>query len=269
MTIIGLSVQKGGVGKTTIAVHLALGAAHHGKRVVLLDADPQGNASSWLCNNIDHNDVYTLLMTPGDVTAAARIAIRAVTGTNIGIVAGNNTTSDATVMLSAVGRLREITDRVRALATLCDLVLIDMPPSRNAGFLDFVRACDWIIVPTQLERHSLEGVTLMARTAQQLRDEGAGPRLMGIIPNQADAHTVLHRNQMRMLMDTYGQAVWPAIPKTIKVAEVASVGSTLFAEYPDEDVTAKMRANVARMMEVLDAAEGTRRTAKVSRVACR
>jgi chromosome partitioning protein len=263
MSVIGFSVEKGGVGKTTLSVHMAIGAAQAGKRVVLLDADPQGNASSWLNGNLTNNDVYNLLMTPGDTTAAARRAIKAVTGHNVGIVAGNNTTSDAMVMLSAVGRLKEITDRVQALAGLCDLVIIDMPPSRNAGFLDLVRACDWIIVPTQLERHSVEGVTLMARVAQQLCDEGQGPRLMGVIPNQAKARTVLHRTQMKALMATFGQAVWPAIPGTIQVAEVTSVGSTLYKEYPHEQVTLKMRACLKRMMEVLDGTQGTRRTATV------
>lgn len=262
--IVALAVQKGGVGKTTLAVHLAAGAAARGKRVILLDADPQGNASSWLLSTIEHNDVYNLLMTPGDPLAAARRAVRPATSFNIGVVAGNNTTADAIVMLSAVGRLKEVSDRVMALGTLCDLLIIDMPPSRNAGFLDLLRACAWVIVPTQLERHSLEGVTLMARTAQQLQAEGHELRLMGIIPNQADIRTVLHRDQMATLMGTFGQAVWPAISDTIKIAEVTSVGSTLYKEYNGEPVTQKMLACVNRMMEVLYGTQKTERTPAVS-----
>ena len=268
MTTIGLAVQKGGVGKTTLAVHLAYYAAQQKRRVILLDADPQGNASSWLLSSIENSDVYNLLMTQGNPQIAASRAIRAVPAFGIGLVASNNTTSDALVMLGAVGRLSDVTERVTALASLCDLCIVDMPPSRNTGFLDLLRACDWIVIPTELERHSIEGVTLMARVAQQLCDEGRGPRLMGIVPNDTNVHTVLHRAQMSELMQAYGQAVWPALPHTVKVGEVCAGGSTLFAEYPNEEITRKMRAVARRMMEVLKGTQKTARTTAVRRAAC-
>lgn len=168
-------------------------------------------------------------------------------------------------MLGAVNRLGEVTERIRALDTVPDVLFVDMPPSRNAGFLDILRACDFVIVPTQLERHSIEGVTLMARTAQVLRGEGQGPRLMGIVPNLTDIRTVLHRMEMAQLQEVFGATVWPALPGTIKVPEVAAVGSTLFKEYPDEKVTRKMQAVVNRMMEVLNGVEGFKRAAAVRR----
>jgi cellulose biosynthesis protein BcsQ len=162
-------------------------------------------------------------------------------------------------MLAAVGRLPEIPARIRALAEIADLVFVDMPPSRTAGFDELLAAADWVIVPTQLERLSLEGVGLLAQALSSQtsnvkrqnvkRDDG--PRLMGIMPNMTRASTREHQAQMVELVRAFGQAVWPPLPLTIKVTEAATYGTTVFELCPGEPVTEAMLAVKQRMLGVL------------------
>lgn len=245
MTVIAVANQKGGVGKTTLAVHLAVGAARRGKRVILVDADPQGNSTSWVLDGQQDGGMYRLLVLKD---APLRI-VTPVTAWGIGLLSGNYETGQALAMLGAVGRLGEIPGRIRPLAEVADLVLVDMPPSRMAGFNEMLLAADWVITPTQLERLSLEGVGLMA---QAVRDLGERPRLMGIVPNMTRKSTKEHQAQMKELVNTFGGTVWPPLPLTIRVTEAASFGTTVFDLCPGEEITAQMNAVVSRMMGVVN-----------------
>lgn len=241
MTIIALSNQKGGVGKTTLAVHLAIGAARRGKRVILVDADPQGNATSWLLDGETEEGLFRLLINSEKPIRT----VRPVSAWGIGIVPGNFRTGEALTMLAAVGRLAEIPARIRPLAQIADLVIVDMPPSRSAGFVELLSCADWLIVPTKLERMSLEGVKLMAQTVASLK----GPRLMGIVPNLARANTREHQAQLTDLIAAFGAAVWPPIPLAIGVTEAASYGTTLW-DMPPSDAGRTMEKILTRMLEV-------------------
>ncbi|MBN2389925.1 MAG: ParA family protein [Anaerolineae bacterium] len=244
-SIVGVANQKGGVGKTTIAVHLAIGAARRGKRVILVDADPQGNATSWLLDGQQDGGMYRLLIlkdAPVKMVAGLRTW-------GIGLLPGNYETGQALAMLGAIGRLGEIPGRIRPLGEVADLVVMDMPPSRMAGFNELLMACDWVITPTQLERLSLEGVSLMAQAVRELGDR---PRLMGVVPNMTRVRTREHQAQMKDLVQTFGGTVWPPLPLTIRVTEAASFGTTVFDLCPGEDVTIAMNAVVTRMLGVLN-----------------
>lgn len=243
--IIALANQKGGVGKTTLAVHLAVGAARAGRRVILVDADPQGNATSWMMDGqLDADGVYELLL----LNAAPVKLVRGLRGWGVGLLPGNYRTGEALSMLGAVGKLDQIVGRIRPLARSADLVLVDMPPSRMGGFTEILSAADWVIVPTQLERLSLEGVRLLAQTVQEM----GTPRLMGVVPNMCRARTREHQAQMDDLIRAFGPAIWPPIPLTIRVTEAASYGKTLFDLCPSDEVTSAMHQVVARMLEVID-----------------
>jgi chromosome partitioning protein len=244
-TIIGIANQKGGVGKTTIAVHLAVGLARTGKRVILVDADPQGNASSWLTDGAQDGGMYRLLV----LKDAPVKLVQPLRRWGIGLLPGNYETGQALAMLGAVGRLGEIPGRIRPLSDVADVVLIDMPPSRMAGFNELLLAADWIVAPTQLERLSLEGVELMA---QAVRELGAQPRLMGIVPNMTRRTTKEHQAQMNDLVRTFGQTVWPPLPLTIRVTEAASFGTTVFDLCPNDEIATAMQAIITRMVEVLN-----------------
>ncbi len=243
-SIVAIANQKGGVGKTTLAVHLAVGAAQSGLRVVLVDADPQGNLTNWLIEE-SVNDLFRLLV----VGERPVRVVRALTSWGLALIGGGWETGKALTMLASVGELGTIPAKLRDLGAIADLVVLDMPPSRLPGFEQLLSVAEWAIVPTTLERMSIEGVVLMAQT---IRAMGAGgPRLMGIVPNMTRANTNEHQAQMEDLVKVFGAAVWPPLPLTIRMTEANSYGTTVFELCPGDAIAQTLRQVVARMVEVL------------------
>ena len=155
-TTIAIANQKGGVGKTTLAVHMAAFLAAHGQRVALIDADPQGNASSWLLDGDTTQAGMFQLLVVG--TPALELA-QPVNGWRIRLLPGNSRTGEAFIFLAATGKpFDTVAQMLRPLSRDVDYTLIDMPPSKGAGFREVLFAADAVLVPTQLERLSLEGV---------------------------------------------------------------------------------------------------------------
>jgi chromosome partitioning protein len=232
-TIVAISNQKGGVGKTTLAVHLAVDAARRGKRVILLDADPQGNATSWLTGgDLSESGIFDLLV----VNKTAAACVRLIEKFHLELVPGNARTDDAMRFLAVTGRLDAIPAIVEQMGRSADLVIIDMPPSRSMGFQDLLAASDWVLVPTQLERMALEGVMLMAQTADDLRRAGRGPRLLGVVPNMARPVNE-HKTQMNDLINVFRSVVWPPLPMSVRVAEACAFGETVWAVAPKDPIS--------------------------------
>ena len=242
-TMVAVANQKGGVGKTTITIHLAIEVARRGRRVMVIDADPQGNATSWLLDG-DTSDpgLFNLFV----VSKPLLQCVRGVSRWNLALLPGNSRTDEAMRFLSVTDRLASIPKMIEPLRDLCDVVLVDMPPSRSAGFTELLAACDWVIVPTQLERLALEGVGLMAQTAEDLRAKGHGPRLLGVVPNML-RQVNEHKTQMKALVEMFGSVVWPPLPLSVRVAEACAFGKSLFEIAPDDPVTVAMRTVVDRL----------------------
>lgn len=251
MTVIAVANQKGGVGKTTLAVHLAAYLAEQGRRVVIVDADPQGNATSWLTDgDPTRDDMFQMLV----VGRPAVTLAQPVDGWSLRLLGGNHRTGEAFIFLAATGKpFDTVAQYLRPLAADADYTLVDMPPSKGAGFRETLFAADWVVVPTQLERLSLEGVAFMARTTQEIiAQHGRGPRLLGVVPNMTRRQTNEHRQGMIDLVITFGPAVWPPIPLSVKVAEASSFGKTLFEYAPTDPVTKALREVGKRLIENLE-----------------
>ena len=123
---------------------------------------------------------------------------------------------------------------LRPLDALADYVLIDMPPSRAAGFHEILFAADYMLIPTQLERLSIQGVGMMVQTAIAIgRDYGRAPVMLGIIPNMVRLHTREHIENLRELVETFNDAVWTPIPQAIRLTEVSSYSTTIFTAEPN------------------------------------
>ena len=241
--MVAVANQKGGVGKTTLTIHLAIEAARRGRRVMVIDADPQGNATSWLLDGDNEDPGLFNLFVVGKPMLQC---VRGVSRWNLALVPGNSRTDEAMRFLSVTDRLASIPKMLDPLRGLCDLVLVDMPPSRSAGFSEMLAACDWVIVPTQLERLALEGVGLMAQTAEGLRAKGRGPRLLGVVPNML-RQVNEHKSQMKALVEMFGAVVWPPLPLSVRVAEACAFGKSLYEIAPDDPVTVAMRSVVDRL----------------------
>ena len=250
---IAVANQKGGVGKTTLTIHLAVYLARHGRRVAVVDADPQGNASSWLLDgDTTQAGMFNLLVVG---TPATNLALP-VNGWGVRLLPGNSRTGEAFLFLAATGKpFDTVAQLIRPLAQEVDYTLIDMPPSKGAGFREVLAAANFVLVPTQLERLSLEGVAFMAATAREIGSErGHAPRLLAIVPNMTRAKTVEHRQQMAELVKTFGPTVWPPIPLSVKVAEACSYGRNLFDFAPGEAVTLALAEIGQRVIDNAEAA---------------
>jgi chromosome partitioning protein len=253
MSIIAVANQKGGVGKTTLTVHLAYWLAQQGRKVIIVDADPQGNATAWALDNDISSDAMWRLLTshnaihPGKVLTAAKWP-------GVRILPGNAIAGEAMFTVKALGRPFEtIARRLRPLAQLADLVLIDMPPSRAAGFHETLFAADYLLIPTLLERLSFQGVALMADTITLLRQERQAPlQLLGIIPNMMRPVNE-HRLNLADLARRFGRQVWPPVPQSIRVAEAIGSGDTIFNSDPDHPAARALAGNAQRILTNLEA----------------
>ncbi len=251
MTTIAIANQKGGIGKTTLALHLAVHLAGQGRRVALVDCDPQGNCSSWLLGGDTTRDGLFQLLVVG--RPAVTLA-RDVPGWGFRLLPGNPRSGEAYIFLAATGRpLDTIAHLLKPLAAEVDLLLLDTMPSKGAGFRETLFAADWVLVPSQLERLSLEGVTFLAQTCGELaRERGRGPRLLGVVPNLVRRRTGEHQAQLAELVAAFGPAVWPPIPLSVRVAEACAYGTTVFAHAPRDPAALALRLIGQRLLENLE-----------------
>lgn len=249
MSIIALANQKGGVGKTTLTIHLAAWLAERNRRVIVVDGDPQGNATSWLLDgDISDPGLFRLLVQKHKLGEVIRSVNDRWKG--IGLLPGNDETGDAMLFLSVTSKPFDTVARsLRPLGKVADYVLVDTPPSKAAGFRELLFAADWTLVPTQLERLSMEGVRFMAHTCLELQKrEGRGPRLLGIVPNMV-RQTREHLTQLAELVKAFGPTVWPPVPQTIRIPEACAYGLTMFSSAPEEKATKAMGLVARRLLE--------------------
>jgi len=246
--IIAIANQKGGVGKTTLSVNLGAYFSHHSYKVALVDADPQGNATTWITpEHTFDNGLSAILLQHKPIARA----LRPIDGEwKLALLPGNADTADVLTFLAVANKdHRTIAQALAPLDRLADITLIDMPPSRAAGWREILLAADWILCPTLLERPSLLGVSLMARTCAEIAQLwGKAPRLLGIVPNQA-RNTLEHRQRLDELCAAFGPVVWPPIPQAIAVAEAAGHCQSLFSYAPSSPASLALETVARRVLQ--------------------
>jgi chromosome partitioning protein len=245
--IVAIANQKGGVGKTTLAVHLAAYLSQRNGRVVIVDGDPQGNATSWLLGGKTEPGMRRLLVGGSPLEDVVKVG-----KWGVALIPGDDSTGDAMTMLAAVAKLKKISEKLIPIGRRADYLFIDMPPSRSAGFEQLLSVADALIVPTQLERLSLEGVKFMARTVNEIEN---GPRLLGIVPNMV-RRTNEHQEQLDALANAFPESVWPPIPLSVRVSEACGYGKTMFDHAPNHKVTTAMRLVAKRFIKLTGGLNG-------------
>jgi chromosome partitioning protein len=223
--ILGVVNQKGGVGKTTTAINLAACLAIEGLRVLLVDCDPQANASSGLGFPRDDNrrSVYDLLI--GECTADQVILPTDLE--NLSLIPGSNHLTGANIELAnADDRAVRLRVALESARTSLDLIVLDCPPALNLLTLNVLAAAEALLVPMQAEYFALEGVSELISTLERVR-ANVNPELVieGVLLTMYDDRTNLAQQVTETLREYFRERLYrTVIPRNIRLAEAPSHG---------------------------------------------
>lgn len=245
--VIAMCNQKGGVGKTTTTINLGAALAEYGRRVLIVDFDPQGAASVGLgINALDmEQTIYTLLMNP---KADVRATVCHTATENLDIIPANIDLSAAEVQLvNEVARESALARVLRHVEADYDVILIDCQPSLGLLAVNALTAAHGVIVPVEAEFFALRGVALLVETIETVRDR-INPRLKidGIVATMVDSRTLHSREVLQRLKEAFGDLVFDTrIGRTIKFPD-ASVATEPITSYAPNHAGAHAYRRLAR-----------------------
>lgn len=232
--VVAISNQKGGVAKTTTAINLAAALVESGHKVLLIDLDPQGNASTGLGIGLDQRAVTSFDLLLGDVDLAQAVVDAGTPG--LDLVPATTDLSSADVQL--VDRQKRsflLADALRGQESRgYDFVLIDCPPSLNLLTINAMVAADSVLVPLQCEFFALEGLSQLMSTIREIRaTANPGLRIEGILLTMHDQRNRLTQQVENDVRDALGELVYETvIPRNVRVSEAPSFAKTVLAYDP-------------------------------------
>lgn len=250
--IFAIANQKGGVGKTSIAVNLSASMAHYGKRVLLIDLDPQGNATtgSGIDKTAVHKTVYEVLL--GEASAAeARVRAEGA----YDVIAANRNLAGAEIeMIEFDRREYRLKDALDAVRADYDYMVIDSPPALNMLTVNGFTAADSVIIPMQCEYYALEGLSDLVGTLRKVKTN-LNPRIEieALVRTMFDPRSTLTQQVSDEIKKHYGAKVFDTvIPRNVRIAEAPSFGKPVLLHDPQSKGA---QSHLAFARELLDRQE--------------
>ncbi|MEX2547474.1 MAG: AAA family ATPase [Chloroflexota bacterium] len=266
--VIACANQKGGVGKTTTVINLAAYLALAGRRVLVIDLDPQGNATSGLGldRTASTGSIYPALL--GDTNA--RELAHQTQLDNLWMVPSGADLAGAEVELIAVAqRERRLQQALLDIRDEFDFILLDCPPAVGLLTVNALTAADGVLVPIQCEYYALEGLSQLLSTINLVRDN-LNPRLQlaGVLLTMYDARTTLSADVAAEVRRHLGSSVFDAIvPRSVRLAEAPSYGRPIARYSPESRGAQAYQALAVELIERYPASNSTSTTALQAEVA--
>lgn len=222
--VIAIANQKGGVGKTTTAVNLSTILAKRGYKVILIDADPQGNASSGLgLEKKDDNSLYDVLINDVDIIST----LEDTCVKTLKVCPSNMDLAGAEVeLVSQMSREQRLKEKVDMIRDLYDYIIIDCPPSLGLITLNAFTAANSVLIPVQCEYYALEGLGQLLNTIELVKKHlNKELEIEGAVLTMYDIRTNLSNQVVKEVKRYFGDKVYKTvIPRNIKLSEAPSYG---------------------------------------------
>lgn len=226
--IISIFNQKGGVGKTTTAINLSAGLGKLGKKILLVDIDPQGNSTSGLGIDKDNAKpiIYDVLARNADINES----IKDTTAENVKMIPSNNELAGLEIELAREGKWEKILkDKLELIRDDFDFIFIDCPPSLGILSVIGLVASDSVIIPIQCEYYALEGVGQLFETIKLVkRSLNPGLEIEGVVLSMFDGRTNLSIQVVDEVKSFFKDKVYVSIiPRNVRLAEAPSYGLSI------------------------------------------
>ena len=225
--IIAVANQKGGVGKTTTAVNLSAALAASKKKVLVVDCDPQGNATSGFGINKSELEqtIYDVLITDADVKSTVLS-----TEYKVDILPSNIDLAGAEIeLVAAISREMRLKKALEQVRKDYDYILIDCPPSLGLLTLNSLAAADSVLMPIQCEFYALEGVSQLMNTVKLVKNNlNASLEIEGVLMTMYDSRTKLAEQVVEEVRTNFKEKVFSVmIPRTVRLSEAPSYGQPI------------------------------------------
>ena len=247
--VIAIANQKGGVGKTTTSINLAAGLAYLNKKVLLIDFDPQGNATQGIGHRVGLNDltIYDAILNDTDVNECIKTLKRP----PLDIVPANINLAGADLQLAKLEeREKYLGKAIESVKENYDYVIIDCPPSLGLLNTNALSAADSVLIPVQCEYYALEGITQLLQTIRLVQKKfNPELKIEGVLLTMYDSRTNLSSEVGQEIRKHFKEKTYKTyIPRNIKLSEAPGVGKSIF----DYEVNSEgARAYVSLTREVI------------------